>query len=80
MHFSQSYVSHKFKDEVGMTLEKYIRIKKIEEAKKLLQTNMPLMDIASTLGFASQSHFTDVFKKEIGITPKQFRSMGSLNF
>ena len=80
MHFSQSYVSHKFKDELGMTLEKYIRIKKVEEAKKLLQTNMPLMDIASTLGFASQSHFTDVFKKEIGITPKQFRSMGSLKF
>jgi len=80
LHFSKSYVSHKFKDEVGMTLERYIRVKKIEESKKLLHTSLSLKDIASMLGFASQSHFTDIFKKETGVTPKQFRDMGTLQF
>lgn len=75
MHFSRSYLSHKFKDETGMTLEAYIRKEKVAEAKLLLESNIPLSTIAQMLGFSSQSHFTQVFKKETGITPRQLREL-----
>ena len=73
MHFSQSWISHKFRAETGMTMEQFIRVEKISEAEKLLHSNMSLSDIASILGFSSQSHFTEAFRKVIGTTPKQYR-------
>ena len=72
VRFSPSYVSHKFREETGETLDQYIRKAKISEAKLLLRANFPLTQISSNLGFASQSHFTNTFKKETGMTPKQF--------
>lgn len=75
VHFSTSYVSHRFQEEVGMTLENYIRMLKIRESRLLLHSNMPIAAIAATLGFSSQSHFTVAFKKETDLTPKQFRAL-----
>jgi len=73
MHFSRSYVAHKFKEETGQTLTQYIRWAKIEESKKLMKNHMELTDIAQLLGFASQSYFSEIFKQETGMTPNQFR-------
>jgi AraC-like DNA-binding protein len=40
----------------------------------LRQTAQPLALIAQEAGFADQSHLTQVFRREIGITPGRFRS------
>ena len=76
VHFSPSYISHKFRCETGETLNQYIRKAKISEAKLLLRANFPLAQISSELGFASQSHFANTFKRETGMTPKQFCKIG----
>lgn len=73
MHFSRSYISHKFRDETGMSIHSYIQQEKVEEAKLLLKTHVPLSDIAANLGFSSQSHFTEAFKRSTGLTPNQYR-------
>lgn len=69
-----SYLSHLFKKEVGLAISDYIQRERIELAKKMILTSdEPLSDIYTTLGFIDQSHFTKVFKKFTGVTPKDFR-------
>ena len=71
---STTYLSKTFSEEIGMSVSEYIRIKKINMSKEmLLNTNMSILDIAHHLSFSSQSHYTQVFKSEVGMTPKNFR-------
>jgi AraC-like DNA-binding protein len=43
----------------------------------LTDTETPLSEIALLCGFADQSHFSAVFKREVGVTPSRFRDMSS---
>jgi YSIRK-targeted surface antigen transcriptional regulator len=72
-----NYLSALFKKEVGISISEYIQRAKVEEAKTLITyTSHPLTEISSLLNFHDQSHFTKVFKKFAGVTPKQFKSGG----
>lgn len=42
----------------------------------LLRSTLPLSDIALEVGFSDQSHFTNAFKREMGLTPGQYREQG----
>ena len=71
---SVSYTGNLFKKETGKTLGNYITECRLEEAKSLLHyTDMTLAEISSYLCFSSQSYFQNVFKKEYGVTPMQYR-------
>ena len=71
---SVSYTGNLFKKETGQTLGNYIAECRLEEAKSLLYyTDMTLAEISSYLCFSSQSYFQNVFKKEYGVTPMQYR-------
>lgn len=73
---SASYLSRLFKDEVGISVSDYIREKKIEKAQNLLKfCDYSLIEIANYLSFSSQSHFIQVFKKLVGMTPKKYRDI-----
>lgn len=72
--FSESKFSHLFPKEYGISFSKYLMNLKIEEAKKLLLTTpKSITEIASSLGFYDQSHFTKIFRKFTGYTPKEYR-------
>ncbi|WP_337101833.1 helix-turn-helix transcriptional regulator [Paenibacillus sp. YIM B09110] len=74
LHFSRSHLSHVYKRETGETLSDRIRKERISEAMQLLEhTSLTLNDIGQKLGFSSQSHFTDIFRRETRITPHQYR-------
>lgn len=74
--FSASYLSHLFKDEVGISISDYIREKKVEKAQNLLKfCDYSLIEIANYLSFSSQSHFIQVFQNQVGITPKKYRDL-----
>lgn len=74
--FSESYLSHLFKEELGISISDYIREKKIEKAQNLLKyCDYSLISIANYLSFSSQSHFTQVFQKQVGMTPKKYRNL-----
>lgn len=71
---SPSYVSKKFKKELGFNLNEFIMSRKLEEAKSLLAfTDKPLSEISEYLCFSSQSYFQNVFKKKYHVTPCEYR-------
>lgn len=71
---SRGRITTEFKNQTGINLSDFIRIKKIKEAEELLsRTDKSLVFISNYLGFSSQSHFCKVFKDIKGITPDQYR-------
>lgn len=71
-----NYLSELFKKQTGTAISQYIQKEKIEEAKRLLaSSHYSILDIAGWLHFHDQSHFTRVFKKSEGITPKKYKDI-----
>lgn len=71
---SAGYVSTMVKRHSGMTALQWIDRALVREAKVLLHhTNMPVSEVAETLGFATPSFFIRFFRQQTGITPLQFR-------
>jgi len=80
-HFfiNRNQLSARFKKETGKTLNEFITHERIQRAKNLLtNTDKSLSEIASYLGFSSQSYFHTVFKRLTGQTPKEFRKQTSI--
>ena len=74
LEITPGYLSHLFLKEEGVKLTEYIAGEKIKFAKEqLICTENSLDTIAYSLGFVSQSHFGQTFKKATGMTPKQYR-------
>jgi AraC family transcriptional regulator len=72
---SPYHLSRSFKLATGIGLHRYIVTRRVERAKDLiLKTNLPLAEIACTVGFGSQPSFTVRFRREIGITPGRLRA------
>ena len=75
---SPAHFSRSFKQAIGAGPQRYTVQRRIERAKALLRrSDEPLAAIAAATGFADQSHFTTMFRREIGVTPGRFRSMTS---
>jgi AraC-like DNA-binding protein len=69
-HFARS-----FKHSTGMAPHQFVTRERILRARTMLaSTDQPIGDIAMSLGFASQSHFADVYRKVTGRTPRYDRS------
>lgn len=63
-----------FKSALGVTPHQYIIEQRMELAKFLLShTHLPIVEIALRAGCSSQSNFTVLFRKQVGITPKAYR-------
>lgn len=76
-HFykNPSYLCSLFSKSVGKTIFEYITSTRINNAKKLLRTsNCKVADVAIQVGYENQKYFYQVFKKNVGITPSQYRS------
>jgi len=70
-----SYLCSLFSKSVGKTIFEYITSTRINNAKKLLRTsNCKVADVAIQVGYENQKYFYQVFKKNVGITPSQYRS------
>lgn len=74
VHVSPFHFSRAFKLATGKTPHHFVTEKRIEAAKKfLVETDESIACIAYQVGFRSQSHFTSVFCKYVGVTPKACR-------
>ena len=74
LYLSRPHLSQKFKKETGLTLTDFILQQKTREAKRLLRyTDKTSAAIGFYLGFSSQGHFSRVFQKYAGCTPKEYR-------
>ena len=71
---SSRYLSDLLKQETGKTALEHIHIFLIDEAKKLLTSSTnTIAQTAYELGFENPPYFTRLFKKEVGLTPIQFK-------
>ncbi len=71
---SPEYTSALFRSEMGKTLTDYINCQKLLFAKKLiLESEMPLCDIALYLGFENYNYFSRLFKKHFKVSPKNIQ-------
>lgn len=74
VHLNASYLSRVFKEEMQTNFVTYVNNLRVETGKKLLlDSSVPLLEVAGMVGFDEQSYFTKVFKKTTGITPGKFR-------
>jgi AraC family transcriptional regulator len=72
---SRMHFAAQFRAAVGMRPHEYLLKQRIERAQELLkQVDVPLVEVALTIGFQSQAHFTTVFKRFVGDTPNHWRS------
>lgn len=75
LDLNANYLSGLFKKYEGISLSRYILLEKIERAKNLLTySDYSYIEIATYLGFSSQSHLGAQFKKMTGSTLRQYRS------
>ena len=71
---SPSHFSRLFKQTIGKSPYQFLMAYRIEQAKKMLDNpNTLMIDVAMNCGFSDQAHFSRVFKKIEGLTPKKYR-------
>lgn len=71
---SSYHFSRVFKADLGVAPHSYVLSRRIKKAECLLKTSrLPLKSIAAECGFTDQSHLNRVFRKFLGVTPKNFR-------
>lgn len=76
LEVSPEYLSTVFKKNEERTIKQYIFEEKIRYSEKLLRySEHSIGEIASILDFSDQSHFTHIFKKIQGMSPKQYRNL-----
>ena len=69
-HFSRS-----FKEATEVGPHRYVMQRRLARAKILLRrTNQPLAWVSQEAGFADQSHLTQMFRREMGVTPGRYRA------
>lgn len=74
INLDKRYLSSIFKEKLQLTVSEYIAKIKLDKSKELLQsTNLRISDIANTVGFDDQFHFSKFFKKSEGLSPMQYR-------
>ena len=78
--YSSCYLSHVFKNRMGITLQQYLCQKKIEESIKLIESKkQTITSVSQRLGFASPQSFSKTFKRIKGVCPKQYFSKSQNN-
>ncbi|GGG51856.1 AraC family transcriptional regulator [Paenibacillus radicis (ex Gao et al. 2016)] len=67
---SRYHLMRGFKERYGKSIVEYLTEVRLQHAKKLmLESGLPVSEIAERVGFRSESYFRTVFKKEVGIAP-----------
>jgi transcriptional regulator GlxA family with amidase domain len=70
------HLSHLFKAETGMTIGKYLKNMRMQEAKELLETTfLSVKEIMARVGINDKRHFAEDFKRIYGLTPRQYRKV-----
>ncbi|WP_210610752.1 response regulator [Priestia flexa] len=73
---TREHISRKFKKETGMTLSKYVTNLRIRQAKQwLLETDETIYSISLMLGYQDEKYFSKLFKKVVGLTPFEYRTL-----
>ena len=74
VEISAIYLARAFKAAIGQSPHRYVLSRRVERAKELLRnTEMPVVDVALSAGFSSQSHLSYWFQRYVGVSPAAYR-------
>ena len=72
-HFSKYYLSHLFKEYVGISPGDYLIVRRLYVANNLIRGGVSVKEASLTVGFNNYSNFFRLYKKYFKITPQQFK-------
>lgn len=74
MHFTPNYIGNVFKTMKGLSINRYLTNVRMDNAKKLLrEQHLAVSDIALKCGYDNITYFHTAFKREMGLTPIEYR-------
>lgn len=65
--------AHAFKKHVGLSPHAYLKLRRVSEARRLLERGMPIADVARSLGYVDVPFLTRTFKAYFGAPPARWR-------
>ncbi|MFO1524199.1 MAG: helix-turn-helix transcriptional regulator, partial [Kiritimatiellia bacterium] len=75
---SRSTFYRRFKEETGSPPARMLRAARLKEAARLLrESRVGIAEIARNCGFSSANYFSQVFRREFDVTPKEYRESKS---
>lgn len=77
-YVSKYHLSHQFSKETGVSVYRYIMLKRLLVAKQMLLAGAAAGDVCYSCGFRDYAGFYRAFKSEYGISPREFASGESL--
>lgn len=76
---SRMHFAAEFRAATGMRPHEYVVRKRIQRAQEILRSSaMPLVEVALSVGFQTQAHFTTIFRRILGETPGRWRQQQCL--
>lgn len=73
-HISPYHLAHVFKQQTGYSLKQYILRLRIGQSQiMIMDTRLPISEIARSVGFEDAAHFSKLFSKYVGMSPSEYR-------
>lgn len=72
---SKYHISHVFKEQMGLSVHQYILKKRMQVSKAAILGDTSITDVYTMLGFKDYSSFYRAFKKEFGMSPKEYKEL-----
>lgn len=77
--YTRQYISGRFHRMTGRLLSQFLKEKRLEKAARLLKSgNVRVSQVARRCGFDSENYFRQQFRLRYGMSPRQFRTSGTL--
>ncbi len=78
VELNEQYFCSKFRKEFGKSFVEYLTHVRMEKSKDLIMnTNLKIYEISDSVGYKNVEHFTRIFRKKIGKTPREYKEKSS---
>ena len=74
---SKYHIAHLFKEKYGISIHQFVTKKRLDMCKNALTSELNITEIFHRFGFRDYSSFYRAFKKEFGLSPKEYREIHS---